>query len=246
MIIDVIPTAKSIGDYDLTAKTAVVFDILRATSTITTALANGCLAVIPVVSVEEARSMAGNQDQRKSSRLSGNVVLGGERGGQKIPFFPHGNSPLEYTPEVVSGNYLVLTTSNGTRAISGASRADVVFIGSLLNARATARAAANTGKDIVLICAGTADKFSMEDTLAAGFVIKELKNIKPVLTDLSTAALRLAEHYGKDPVRAFYDSLHGQKLLRLGLNEDIRWCARVNVYNFTSRYKDGRIELDKQ
>lgn len=245
MIINVIPTAKSIGDYDLTAKTAVVFDILRATSTITTALANGCLAVIPVVTVEEARSMAGHQENRKACRPAGNVLLGGERGGQKIPFFPHGNSPLEYTPEVVSGNYLVLTTSNGTRAISGASRADEIFIGSLLNARATARAAAKTGKDIMLICAGTADKFSMEDTLAAGFVIKELKDTKPVLTDLATAALRLAEHYGQNPVRAFYDSLHGQKLLRLGLAEDIRWCAQVNIYNFTSRYRDGRIEMHK-
>lgn len=243
MIIDVIPTAKNISDYDLTAKTAVVFDILRATSTITTALANGCPAVIPVVSVEEARSMAGNQHTGTARQLPGNMLLGGERGGQKIPFFPHGNSPLEYTPEVVGGNYLVLTTSNGTRAISGASRADEVFIGSLLNARATARAAARAGRDIVLICAGTADKFSMEDTLAAGFVIKELLDSKPVLTDLATAALRLAQHYGQEPVKALYDSLHGQKLLRLGLHHDISWCARVNVYNFTSRYRDGKIEI---
>ncbi|KJS15935.1 MAG: hypothetical protein VR69_11830 [Peptococcaceae bacterium BRH_c4b] len=245
MLIDVVPTAKHIGDYDLTAKTAVVFDILRATSTITTALANGCLGVFPVLSVEEARSLAADPKQKIPSANPDVMMLAGERGGQKIPFFPHGNSPLEYTAEVVAGNYLVLTTSNGTRAINGSVRASYVYIGSLLNIRATAVAATGKNKDIVLVCAGTADKFSLEDTLAAGFVIKELLHLKPALSDLATAALHLAHHYSREPVKAFLDSRHGQKLIRLGLQEDINWCARLNVYDFTSRFKNGRIEIDK-
>ncbi|GBF32272.1 2-phosphosulfolactate phosphatase [Desulfocucumis palustris] len=243
MLIEVIAAAKHIPDHDLTGKTAVVFDVLRATSTITTALANGCLGIFPVVSVEEARSLAAEPQKKINNAHPGIMLLAGERGGQKIPFFPHGNSPLEYTPQVVTGNYLVLTTSNGTRAISGAARASDIFIAGMLNAKATALAAAKKGKDIVLICAGTADKFSLEDTLAAGFVIQELLQLKPSLADSATGALRIAQHYAREPIRAFYDSRHGQKLLRLGLEEDIKWCARLNMYDFTSRYKDGKIEL---
>lgn len=245
MLIDVVPTAKHIADYDLTAKTAVVFDILRASSTITTALANGCLGVFPVLSVEEARALVADPKRKIPSANPDVMMLAGERGGQKIPFFPHGNSPLEYTPDVVSGNYLVLTTSNGTRAINGAARASCVYIGSLLNTRATAAAAAGKNRDIVMICAGTADKFSLEDTLAAGFVIKELLHLKPGLSDLAIASLRIAEHYSQEPLRAFLDSRHGQKLIRLGLEEDIKWCARMNIYDFASHFKNGKIEIDK-
>ncbi len=245
MLLEVISAAKHIPDYDLTGKTAVVFDILRATSTITTALANGCLGVFPVISVEEARSLAAEPQKKIPHVLPGRMLLAGERGGQKIPFFPHGNSPLEYTPQVVTGNYLVLTTSNGTRAISGAVRASDIFIASMLNAKAAALMAAKKDRDIVLICAGTADKFSLEDTLAAGFVIQELLHLKPALADSATGALRIAQYYAREPLRAFYDSRHGQKLLRLGLDEDIKWCAKLNVYNFTSRYKDGKIEICK-
>ncbi len=242
MLIEVVPSSKQIDDYDLTAKIAVVFDVLRATSTIVTALAHGCLGVMPALTVEEARSLAANPKQMVAHANPENVLLAGERGGEKIPFFPHGNSPLEYMGPDIAGNYLILTTSNGTRAIRGASRAAGIYICSLLNAQATAKTIAIQNRDIVLICAGTADKFSLEDTLGAGVIIQELLPYQPVLSDLATTALLLANHYAPNPVKAFQDSRHGQKLERLGLEEDLIWCAQINKYNFSACYQDGKIQ----
>ncbi|MDQ0285666.1 2-phosphosulfolactate phosphatase [Desulfofundulus luciae] len=240
MRIDLLPTAESIVPAELAGRTAVVFDVLRATSTIVTALAHGCRRVVPVVDAAGAIELAG--------RLAGEnipVLLAGERGGQIIPGFPHGNSPLEYPPEVVGGKVLVLTTSNGTRALNGAAKgAHTVLVGSLLNARTVAQKACRLGRDITMVCAGTQGKFSLEDTLAAGMVVLEIvemlapgwlsSNHRPPssldLTDFAVAALHLARTYRDNPRRAFDHSRHGRRLLNMGLAADLDWCASLNIY----------------
>ncbi|OAT80363.1 2-phosphosulfolactate phosphatase [Desulfotomaculum copahuensis] len=175
MKIDVVFTAGAIAPEELAGRTAVVFDVLRATSTIVTALANGCRAVVPVVDVDEAGRVAERLGQDAADGLeSHGVLLAGERDGAKLPGFPHGNSPLEFGPEVIAGKTLVLTTTNGTRAIHGAAPAAAIYAGSLLNARAAAAAALAAGRDVTLVCAGTRERFSLEDTAAAGFVLMEL------------------------------------------------------------------------
>ncbi|RKO66868.1 2-phosphosulfolactate phosphatase [Desulfofundulus salinus] len=240
MRIDLLPTAESIVPAELAGCTAVVFDVLRATSTIVTALAHGCRRVVPVVDASGARELAG--------RLAGEntpVLLAGERGGQKIPGFPYGNSPLEYPPEVVGGKVLVLTTSNGTRALNGAAKeAHTVLVGSLLNARAVAQKACRLGRDITMVCAGTQGQFSLEDTLAAGMVVLEIvemldpgwlcSNHQPSssldLADFAVAALHLARTYRDNTRRAFDHSRHGRRLLNMGLAADLDWCASLNTF----------------
>ncbi len=238
MRIDLLPTAESIVPAELAGRIAVVFDVLRATSTIVTTIAHGCRRVVPVVAVAEAREVAA-----RLARENTPVLLAGERGGQKISGFPHGNSPLEYPPEVVEGKVLVLTTSNGTRALNGAADgAHTVLVGSLLNARAVAREAHRPGRDITMVCAGTQGQSSLEDTLAAGMVVLEImelagqdssysneKTLSPDLSDLAVAALYLAQAYRDNPRRAFDHSRHGRKLLSMGLAADLDWCASLNT-----------------
>lgn len=272
MNIDVLFKPGDINEGALKGKAAVVFDVLRATSTIVTALANGCRTVIPVEEIAEAIEIA-----RALKEPAENILLGGERGGERVPGFPHGNSPLEYTQEVVTGKVLVLTTTNGTRAIRRAARdASVLFTGSLLNARAVAHELWRLQVDAALVCAGTNGHFSLEDALAAGVVIKEIlqftgnqnnesrpekrpgpghprnpksaRQIRPEtfpvnLSDSAMAVYRLALWYGGSLFRAFHDSRHGQKLLRLGLAADLEYCSRLNLFNLAPVYRKGVISL---
>ena len=256
MKVDVIFTAGAIDRAELAGRTAVVFDVLRATSTIVTALANGCRAVVPVVDVEAARRTA--EELAAAGDAGGGVLLGGERGGARLPGFPHGNSPLEYGPEVAADKILVLTTTNGTRAIHGALPAAEIYAGSLLNARAAAAAALAAGRDVSLICAGTQERFSLEDTAAAGFVLAEMFALaeetapdrpggekkggtRPEPTDAAVAALHLAAAYRRNPLQIMYDSRHGQKLLRLGQAADLVHCAQLNALPVLPVYRDGRL-----
>lgn len=225
MYIKLIPVAASCDITDLAGTTAVVFDVLRATSTIVTALASGFRLVYPVAEASEAWVLAEARG----------FLLAGERGGEKIAGFPHGNSPLEFSAGPGAGSdALVLTTSNGTGAIHKAAAAACVLTGSLLNARAVAAAVLREGRDVRLVCAGTAGEFSLEDVLGAGFVLVEMEQAAgglPDMDDLATAAYSLARLYSYDPLAGLRAGRHGKKLLRLGREADLRWCARLNRFD---------------
>lgn len=235
MLIKLIPVADLCNAEELRGTTAIVFDVLRATSTIVTALASGFRRVIPVAEVNDAAKLA---------RDNG-FVLAGERGGKKIQGFEHGNSPLEFSsgPQTES-NTLVLTTSNGTRAICKAFGADAVFIGSILNARAVALAALNEKRDIYLVCAGTAGNFSLEDALGAGFVLREIiqaMNSKPEMDDLAMASYTMASYYQNEPFLGLAAGRHGKVLLNLGCEEDLHWCAKLNRYDIAPQFNGSYI-----
>lgn len=240
MKFNVITTADQVKEERLSGNTAIVLDILRATSTIVTALACGCREVMPVETVAEALSVSQQRPE---------VILGGERESLIISGFHLGNSPLEYVHEKVGGKVVVLTTTNGTKAIRRAAAGSrEVFIGSLLNAKSVAKEALRTGRDIVLICAGTRGEFSLEDTVAAGIIIKELRNLSGDSSflpgsDLAAAARRLGEVYEDNPLQALYDSLHGQRLAGMGLAADMEWCARLNYYDLVAVYREGSIRV---
>jgi len=223
--ITLLPAAPAVGCEILSGANAVVFDVLRATSTIVTALASGYRRVYPVIDVGEARLRA------KEWGFS----LAGERGGKRIPGFPLGNSPLEFCAGPAGNpDNLILTTSNGTAAIRSAAAAEKVLIGAIINARAAARAAVAEGRDIVLVCAGSGGSYSLDDILGAGFVLREIINAAeqpPEMDDQALAALCLARYYRQEPLAGLMESRHGKKLLALGLENDLRWCARLNLYD---------------
>lgn len=239
MNIKLIPVASAAGSEAMSGATAVVFDVLRATSTIVTALSSGYRRVYPVVNVNEAMQMARERG----------FCLAGERGGQKISGFPLGNSPLEFSTGPVAGaDILVLTTSNGTAAIRRASTAEKVLTGSIINARAVARAVIGEGRDIVLVCAGSGGLYSLDDILGAGFVLMEIMaaaNNAPAMDDQALTALCLARYYKQDPLAGLMDSNHGKKLLGLGLERDLRWCARLNLFELAPVFCGDYITISE-
>lgn len=236
MEIEVFTTLNCIPDEAIYGKTVIVIDVLRATTTITAALVAGCLEIIPVLSPEEAIEM---RERLEDDR----VLLGGERNALKIPGFDLGNSPLEYTADVVAGKRLIITTTNGTRAIRRAAGGRQVLLGAMNNGPAVARAAAAGAADITIICAGTRDRFSLEDFLTAGLLVDELdKEGEFTLRDGARVARDYYRLHRKDPEAAMKASYHGRLLAGLGMEADIEYCARVAITSIVPVYSNGIIK----
>ncbi|MBK7403973.1 MAG: 2-phosphosulfolactate phosphatase [Phycisphaerales bacterium] len=212
----------------LGGSTVIVIDALRASVTIAAALQAGACTVMPVLSVDEAMLLAGRLG------ASSPVVLGGERGGVRLPGFDLGNSPAEYTAESVGGRVLVFTTTNGTRALLHADGAARILVGSLPNRRAVCAAAAEHGGSIQILCAGTDGGVSMEDALTAGALVESLGGEGIGMSGDDTARLcleawRAAASSGEAGVLdAFRRSAGGRNLLELGMGSDIALCARAD------------------
>lgn len=199
------------------APTAIVVDVLRATSTIAQALASGYHRVLCCAEVEEARELR--------ARL-GYAVLAGERKAVAIPGFDLGNSPREFAEPL--GETLILTTTNGTRAIlASAESAETVFVGSLLNLEAVA-AAPRTGADVEIVCAGVQGRFTIDDAYCAGRIAELLGGKR---SDAAEAAVRLARSFA-GPEEGLSASGNPEHAL---LAEDIAWCARESVLGVVPR-----------
>jgi 2-phosphosulfolactate phosphatase len=199
--------------------TAIVVDVLRATSTIVQALDAGYRRVFCCAEVEEARALRESLD---------GAVLAGERLGEAIAGFDLGNSPREFVRPL--GEQLVLTTTNGTRAVvTAAAASDAVLIGSLLNLDAVAAAAAELAEDATVVCAGVDGAFSLDDVYCAGRIVQVLTGER---TDAAEAAVRVAGSFptAEDGLRA------AQNPRQEGLDEDIVWCAQENVSAVVPRF----------
>ncbi|MFS0837764.1 2-phosphosulfolactate phosphatase [Paenibacillus sp. 1P03SA] len=231
MRIDVIPTLGEVRFELLAGRTAIVIDVLRATTTITAALESGSSGVLPAESVQQAVFLRGKED-----------VLGGERRCRRIPGFDLGNSPLEYTPEAVGGRRVVLTTTNGTRALQKAAPADKIVAASLLNGEACAGAAADWKRDIAIVCAGTAGAFCFEDGLCAGLIVSALQRLCAGGADVCDLGRSLAacyERHADDPAAPLAACASGRRLASIGCEADTAFAARVNVSEVVPLLKDG-------
>ncbi len=235
MAIELYATAGSV-EKDLRNHVVIVVDALRATSSMITAIQNGARSIIPVSEVEEAVEMArqlGNQ----------RVLLCGEREAKPIPEFHLSNSPLEYSSDRVSSRVLVMTTTNGTRAILRARDAKALFLGAFLNAAAVAAAARENGENIAILCAGTNGKYSLDDILCSGAIISRLLDIdgNQYMDDLARTALTLYDSYREDLRASLTGSTHVERLRALGMEEDIRFCLQEDVMDAVPCYMDGVI-----
>ncbi len=224
MLIDVALTPWEMEKKEMAEKAVVVIDVLRATSTMVVAFENGCQAFIPVATVEEAKKLAAEPG-------NSNFLLGGERRAMPLAGFHLGNSPRDYIPEKVKGKIIVMTTTNGTRALIAARQAAKVFIGAFLNISAVSAALLATNRDVLLACAGEKDLFCLEDTLCAGALIKKLMEVNKevTLTDAALMAKILYAHLEKDLYGILSSCEWGRYLIGLGLQEDVRLCAQVDV-----------------
>jgi 2-phosphosulfolactate phosphatase len=229
--LDVILTPNLLSLYPLEDKVVVVIDVLRATTTMTVALDQGAVSVIPVESIEECLSY---QDKP-------NHILAGERGGQKVPGFQYGNSPFEFMDGVVKGKTLVLTTTNGTRAIEHAKGAYKVIVGGFLNFTALTNWLLNESRDTLLLCSGWRDKFNLEDTVFAGAIVHHLKEFFYVDSDAAFAAEKLYINSRRDMMHFMKNSSHYRRLARFGVINDIKYCLRPDLTNVVPVLKGNAL-----
>ncbi|BBH21124.1 putative 2-phosphosulfolactate phosphatase [Paenibacillus baekrokdamisoli] len=216
-----------------THRTAIVIDVLRATSTMITALQSGASGVYPVETVLEARTLQQEGD-----------LLAGERFCRKIPGFDLGNSPEDFTPEVVKDRRILLTTTNGTRAIHKALRADNVLAGAIINASACARMALELKRDIVLLCAGSHDDFALEDGLCAGLFIDRLQALSGIAVetdDFGAAMLGLYKNASTRILEPLHRSSTGKRLLKMGYGRDIERCGQIDSSIIVPRMQGDMI-----
>jgi 2-phosphosulfolactate phosphatase len=218
---------------DLSGVTAVVFDVLRATSSMITGLGAGALEIFPVNSVDEAR-------RRKLKEPD--LLLAGERGGLPPDGFDLGNSPEEF--EKTTGRKVVMTTTNGTVAIQSMRRASEVLIGALLNMDALAEhLARRQPKNLLLVCAGTQEEFSLEDAVAAGALIARLPG-GDQLSDSAILVRALSERTGDDLEGWLQQTKNGRALQKIGKGSDIERCARLSTSETIGCFqKDAVIRL---
>ncbi len=223
----------------LSGRVIVVIDVLRATSVMVHAISRGASEIIPLATVEEAFRMA-----RAFPREF--VILGGERKNKEIPGFDLGNSPKEYVEERVKGKKLILTTTNGTRAFHAVSSGKEILAGSFLNIGAIAQRCLEMNKNIFIFPSGDEGNFSLEDTLCGGMLIdlvtkKEKKEIS--LTDAAHCAQILYQKFKDNLLQAFHLSHHGKELINRGFEDDLAYCAQIDITNIVPAFKDRVIKL---
>jgi 2-phosphosulfolactate phosphatase len=223
----------------LSTRSVVVLDILRATSVIVQALAQGAKEFIPVRTVEEAFDV-------KRRFPPGTTFLGGEKDTRPIEGFDLGNSPREYVTEKVRDKRVILRTTNGSQAFHLVSSAREVMVGSFFNVEATARRCVEFGFNLLIFPSGDEGTFSLEDTVCGGMIIDRILRIKGkevTLTDASNAALILFKRFEKNLVEVFHLSHHGNKLISLGRDEDLPYCAQTDTISMVPIFKNGVIRL---
>jgi 2-phosphosulfolactate phosphatase len=231
MLIDVALNPAEIAllpQRDLSATTCVVFDILRATSSMITALEHGAAEIHPVCTIEEALALKSQMPD---------AVLGGERHGELIPGFDVGNAPPEYV--TMSGRTIITTTTNGTVALRACEGAQCVLVGALLNLGALAEELRRAQpENVLLVCAGTFAELALEDAYAAGALIAYLG--APLLTDAAHTALATFRQFST-PLDALRAAKNGVALSAKGRGAEVEWCARRSVFNVVGQMQSAVI-----
>jgi 2-phosphosulfolactate phosphatase len=202
---------------------AVVIDVLRASTTIVHALASGCTCVRPCATVEEARALA-------DSLPAGKSLLSGEREGRPLPGFDLGNSPGEFTPARCRGVTLVLTTTNGTRALLHAATAERVLIAAFANFSAVCELLRAESRPVHVLCAGDAGAVALEDALLAGAIVENMAGDGVCLDDGARLAWDCFEHHGQVLEGALEVSAGGVRLRALGYDDDVQIAARIDTF----------------
>jgi 2-phosphosulfolactate phosphatase len=237
--IDVLFGVQQLTPQDVQGRVVAVIDVLRASTTIAVALAHGAKAVIPFESSEEAIT-------RSKQFERGAVLLAGERRMLKMEGFDLGNSPLEHTTEAVEGKTVLLTTTNGTKALLAVQGARDVVVASYVNltvVTAMLRAALRGGADITLVCAGQDRQFALEDAACAGrYVYNISKRLAEVdVNDAALAGSLIDRKYGDNLMRLFDTAAHGRALAAAGFEGDLAACAAVDSYPVIPIYQDRQI-----
>ena len=230
---------EEIKNIKLAGKLVIIIDVLRASSTIVTALANGCRGFIPILSPDKAKKKAQEFEKER-------VLLGGEREGKKIEGFDLGNSPREYKREAVKDKTIIFSTTNGVKTFEMVKGAHRIIIGSFLNLQAVCDYCTNYTGDILIICAGKEGKFCLEDTACAGMMINSLRDVFPVAcreVDANLTAQLLYLKFGNNILEILRKSQHGRYLESIGSGEDLKFCSQLDLFHIVPIFRDGIISI---
>jgi len=230
--LEVIATPALANLYNLEGKNVVVIDVLRATTTICTALYNGATSIKPVISTDLALEHNNKE-----------YLLAAERGGEKVPGFQFGNSPREFSANAVKGKKIVLTTTNGTKCIHLSHDGKRVMAGSFVNLTALANYLISLPEDAVLFCAGWKDKFNLEDFLFAGAMVSALKPHFEMDCDAAEAAMDLYHAQNTNLNNYILKASHAKRFKNLGITEDIAICFSVDTYPIIPILENGCLVL---
>ncbi len=210
----------------------VVIDVLRATTAMCVALENGVEKIIPVSSLEEA------EEYKRMCYL-----VGAERNGQIVKGFSFGNSPLCFYDESFKGKTIVMTTTNGTRAINTASKAKTVITAALVNLEAVCKYLLEQKKDVLILCSGWKDRFNLEDTICGGAIADYLLATGEFTSehDSSVAAKYLYQSARDNYFGYLKSSSHRRRLKKLNLEEDIKFCLKPNQSSVVPILVEGEL-----
>jgi len=234
-------TPGLVDEQALREKIVVAIDVLRASTTMITALKSGAREIVPATTIESAVKIAANLDAHQT-------ILGGERHGRIIEGFQLGNSPGEYTEERVKGKTIVFTTTNGSQAVVRSRYARELIVCGFVNLTVVRDHLVQKPSDIAVICAGRNGDFSMEDTVCAGMLVSmvsEGATEPPVLCDAAAAALVLYRSLGKSLLTMMEHTDHGRYLQEIDMGDDLRVCAAVDAVPVLPVYEGNVLRLRK-
>lgn len=230
--IDVIFRHNEVIEESLKGKHAIIIDVLRATSVLTTALSNGAKSVRTVLEVAQAFEI---------QKTHPKVILAGERDAVIVEGFHFGNSPLNMTSENISGKHLVMCTSNGTKAVAAAQKAEKIWAAALINLQTVANQLLKENLDISIICSGTLGHFSLDDVWAAGLLVNRLLAQETFSLSDSAQMASIATQNNPEPTEALKDCYHLNLLLSKGFQKDVDYCLSLDILNVIPKWTGDRF-----
>jgi 2-phosphosulfolactate phosphatase len=236
--VDIELVAQDAGKAVERGDVVIVIDALRATTSIITMLANGAKSVIPVATLKEAA---------KLHREHSDYVLVGERADYKPKGFDFGNSPVTLAKEPLQAKHIILTTTNGTKALIKSKGSRWVTVGAFLNARAVAEKtmeiSGKNGLGISFVLAGEKNHFSLEDFLCAGAITESFPKNAVELSDKTVAALLAFKAARQNLLESIQNGKHAHDLVKIGFRKDIEFSCRLDIYNTVPFYRNGKLEV---
>ena len=235
-------TPLGLKQQDVAGRPVLVIDVLRAGTTIVTALAHGAKAVLPASGADDALRLSNNLERD-------GVLLVGEQGYQRIEGFDAGNSPLEMTPERVNGMTLIITTTNGSPALLATDYAGPVFVGAAINftaVAAAARAAFEEKGELIILCAGSEGRFALEDAYVAGRYARKIlpsRSRGVEINDAAIAAQQLVRRYGEKWKVALSASAAARGLKELGMGADVVAATEIDKFDIVPRYEERQVKI---
>lgn len=241
MKIDLLLTPQPLPQFNLEGKIVVVIDVLRSSTTICAALKAGAKGIIPVNGVGQA-------GERRNMLGSDVALLAGEKDGVRIDNFDMGNSPQEFNAEVVSGKIVVMATTNGTAPFAEVNKADFTFACGFVNISAIADRIAGSNRDLIIVCAGQAGAYSIEDTLCGGMLAQLLQTNFGLVTEFSDGASLASLLYDanrEDISKTVHGGQHGRHLNAIGFANDIDIATAIDSISVIPILKNGQILLEE-